>query len=310
MTVAVTGGAGFIGSHLVDTLLHDGQEVIVIDDLSFGNKLNINKKASFLLKDIRDDLSNVLKDVDTVFHFAADGDVRRSTTNPIDSFDINVRGTINLLESCRKYNISNILFASSSAVYGEPASIPTTESSQCHPVSNYGAAKLACESYLSSFSNLYGIRTSSIRFANIFGERCTKGVMHDIFHKLKKNPKYLQIMGNGKQMKSYLYIADAISATMKIWDSKSACKYSVYNVGSSSTKTVDELASSICAYLSVSPEMQYAGDGVGWIGDIGTMHLDTKKIEALGWKQQFDFETGLKNYLDYLQDKLSDNSLE
>jgi len=298
MKVAVTGGAGFIGSHLVDRLIEEDNEVLIIDTLLSGS--NTNTKAKFLKKDIRDELSADLEGIETVFHFAADPDVRSSSTNPQKSFDLNVNGTFILLESCRKADVKRMIFASTSTVYGETATMPTPEDHPCRPISNYGASKLACEGYLSSYSASYGIKGTSLRLANIFGERSTHGVMYDFFHKLKKNPNELEILGDGKQGKSYLHVLDTVSAVLTAWK-KQELQYDVFNVGSKEQKTVNEIAQLMCKLMDATPKFEYTGTTRGWVGDVKLMLLDTSKIEKLGWKQEISFEESLKAYLKWLR---------
>jgi len=299
MKVAVTGGAGFIGSHLVDKLLEEGNEVFVIDNLSSGQKENINKDAIFMKRDIRKDLSLELEGTETVFHLAADPEVRASAAEPARSFDINVAGTFTFLESCRKAGVKRIVFTSTSTVYGETDVIPTPETHPCSPISNYGASKLACEGYISSYASTYGIKGTSLRLANIFGKRSTHGVMFDFYNKLKKDPKKLEILGDGKQDKSYLHVSDCVSAILVAWKKQQAL-YDVYNVGSRDKKTVDELATLMCKELKLNPKLQYTGTKRGWVGDVKLMLLDTKKLEKCGWKEQAGFEEGAKRYLGWL----------
>jgi len=204
MKTVITGGAGFIGSHLVDALVKEGHEVIVIDNYLSGLSLK-NEKAKYIDKDItKDDIIEDLKGTESVFHLAADPNVKTSAENPSESFKLNTIGTFNVLEACRKADVKQIVFTSTSTVYGEAKVIPTPEDYPCEPISNYGASKLAGEAYLSSYSHSYGIKGTSLRYANIFGERSNHGVIFDFFHKLKKNPDKLEILGDGKQEKSYL----------------------------------------------------------------------------------------------------------
>ncbi len=297
MKVAVTGGAGFIGSHLVDRLIEEGNEVVVVDNFLSGD--NTNAKAKLLKKDIRSDISADLKGIETVFHFAADPDVRGSSTNPQKSFDLNVNGTFMLLESCRKADVQRFVFASTSTVYGETDVIPTPESHPCRPISNYGASKLACEAYLSAYSASYGMKGTTLRLANIFGERSTHGVMYDFFHKLKKNPKELEILGDGKQDKSYLHVSDCVSAILTAWQQQKP-QYDVFNVGSKEKQTVDEIARLMCKELGMEPKFEYTSTPRGWVGDVRLMLLSTSKIEMLAWKPGTTFEEGLKRYLKWL----------
>ena len=304
MKIAVTGGAGFIGSHLVDRLVEEDNEVIVIDDLSSGKTEHLNKKAKLVKKDIRLDLSSELEATDSVFHLAADPDVRESAINPKKNFDINVNGTFSVLESCRKADVKQVVLASTSTVYGEATIVPTPETYPCAPISNYGASKLACEAYLSSYSASYGVKGTSLRFANIFGERSTHGVMFDFFHKLKKNPKELEILGDGKQDKSYLHVSDCVNAVMLAWR-KQKQDYDVFNVGSKEKINVEEIAQTMSKLLKLRPKFEYTGTTRGWIGDMRIMLLDTSKLRALGWKQTMDFESGLRMYVNWLSETFS-----
>jgi UDP-glucose 4-epimerase len=298
--LCVTGGAGFIGSHLTDALVAKGHEVLVIDTLSSGRKDYVNPKATLARKDIRSDLSKELKEVDAVFHFAADPDVRTSATDPRRSFDANVVGTFMVLESCRKADVRRVVFPSTSTVYGETGVIPTSEDEPCFPISNYGASKLACEAYLSSYSASYGMKCTSLRFANIFGERSTHGVLFDFYNKLKKNAKEMEILGDGKQDKSYLHVSDCVFAAITAWE-KQERLYDVFNVGSREKKTVTEIARILCDELGVSPRFMYTGTSRGWVGDMRLMLLDTGKLERLGWKQSVSFAEGMRKYVKWIR---------
>jgi UDP-glucose 4-epimerase len=300
MKAAVTGGAGFIGSHLVDKLTEEGHEVVVIDDLSSGRRKHVNRKAVFIREDIREDLTAEFKGVDTIFHLAADPNVRSSAENPKKSFDINVRGTLSVLEACRKADVKRFVFTSSSAVYGETDIIPTPETHPCAPISNYGAGKLACEAYTSAYAHSYSLQSCVLRLANIFGERSTHGVMFDFFNKLKKDPKKLEILGDGNQDKSYLHVSDCVSAMLVAWKKQKAL-YDIFNVGSRDKVKVSEIARLMCKTLGLNPELHYTGTARGWAGDIRVMLLDIHKLEALGWKQKVSFEESTRCYLEWLR---------
>ncbi|MFX1265093.1 MAG: NAD-dependent epimerase/dehydratase family protein, partial [Promethearchaeota archaeon] len=217
--VLVTGGAGFLGSHLVDRLLQD-YEVVVLDNLSKGTADNLqhhsdNPYLIFQTGSIlsEEDLKTALNDVSTVFHLAAQPDVRLASERPIWDFEINTVASLRLLDLMRKTGVSRLVFASSGGtVYGEPGIMPTPESAPLKPISIYGAAKSAFEMYMSSYAKLYGINSVSLRLANIIGPRLARGVIYDFYMKLKENPKRLEVLGDGTQEKSFVYVSDAIEA--------------------------------------------------------------------------------------------------
>jgi len=300
MKIVITGGAGFIGSHLADALVKRGDEITVIDNLSTGKKENVPQGARFVVKDILKE--NIAKDIggaDAIFHMAADPDVRSSAENPVKSFELNLVATFRLLESCRKAGVKRFVFASTSTVYGDAEVIPTPEDHPCVPISNYGASKLACEGYCSAYAHSYGIRTTVLRYANIFGERSTHGVMHDFYKKLKRNPNELEILGDGRQEKSYLHVEDCISATLTAFEKQEKI-YDVFNIGSSEKHSVNEIARMVCDAMGVKPRFRYTGGERGWIGDVRLMLLDIRKMEALGWKQKVNLREGIRRHLSWL----------
>ncbi|NYZ76796.1 NAD-dependent epimerase/dehydratase family protein [Candidatus Micrarchaeota archaeon] len=300
MKIVVTGGAGFIGSHLTDALARNGNEVIVIDNLSAGKKENVARDAEFIAKDIlKESIVQELAGTDAVFHLAADPDVRASAERPAKSFELNAIATFRLLESCRKGGVKHVVFTSTSVVYGDAETVPTPENYPCTPISNYGASKLACEAYCSSYANSYGIKATVMRYANIFGERSNHGVMYDFFHKLKKNPKELEILGDGNQDKSYLHVEDCVSATLAAFEKQEKI-YDVFNVGSSEKQKVKKIAEIVCGGMKLKPKFRYTGGERGWVGDVKLMLLDTKKIRSLGWKQNVSLEEGINRYVKWL----------
>lgn len=302
MRVAVTGGAGFIGSHLADALISEGYDTLVIDDLSFGRKENLNAKAHFIRKDIRSDLGREFRGIDTVFHLAADPDVRSNAANPSRSVSVNVRGTLSVLESCRKADVLRFVFASSSAVYGEAPVIPTPESHPCDPLSEYGAAKLACEGHIEAFSSRYGIKATIMRPANVYGERCMRGVMHDFFMKLRKNPKKLEILGDGTQERSFLHVSDCVSAFHCAWKGQAA-QFDVFNAGTDDSVRVDALARAMCGLMGISPRFSSSRSGMGWKGDIRKTMLDSGRLRKIGWRGGSPFGEGLGRYIQWLHQR-------
>ncbi|MFB0543625.1 MAG: NAD-dependent epimerase/dehydratase family protein [Candidatus Bathyarchaeia archaeon] len=301
MKVVVTGGAGFIGSYLVDELMTRGYHVTVIDNLSSGKIGNIDQWLNdpgfnFVEADLKQPASwiDCFKDVDEVYHYAANPEVRVSVTNPEIHFRENLESTFNILESCRKNRVPHMIFASTSTVYGEPDTIPTPESYQpLEPISVYGAVKLACEMLTQTYTKLYPIRALTLRYANVIGPRSTHGVIIDFINKLKANPKQLEILGDGTQRKSYLYIEDAIEATMKAQEifRKGAVSYDVYNIGSEDQVSVVEIADIITEEMGLE-NVEYVfkpatRDGRGWPGDVKIMLLGIKKIKT-GWQSKYN----------------------
>ena len=306
--ILITGGAGFIGSHLVDALYSEN-DVIVLDNLSASTKEFIKgliekREIKFIKGDIRkiDDLREAMKDIDLVFHFAAQPNVKLSIENPIYDFETNVQGSINILEQMRLNDISEIVFASSGGtIYGDKPPFPTPESQALRPISNYGAAKAAIEMYLSSYANSYGFTAIALRYANIFGPRSNHGVIYDFYFKLKKNPDELVILGNGKQNKSYLYISDCIDASLTVTQHV-ARGFEPYNIGSEAQITVSDIAKIVVDELGLpSVSFKYTGGDRGWVGDVPISLPDLKKIKKLGWLPKISPEEGIRKYVQWLK---------
>ena len=291
--ILVTGGAGFIGSHIVDKLTDSGIEVKALDNLATGKISNLSKskdKKTFTF--IKEDLNNTqeinrsLKDVKIVFHMAADPEVRTGFEDPGSSYRENVRNTFYLLEEIRKSNIEKLVFASSSAVYGDAKILPTTEDyGPLLPISAYGASKLACEAYVSSYCNNYGIKGCIIRPANVIGARGRHGVTWDFINKLKKNNKKLEVLGDGTQTKSYIHINDAVDGILTSLNSTE--KIGVFNLGSKDRVEVLTIAKIVCKNMNLHNTKIVTTEGieggVGWKGDIKYAHLDISKLRNLGW---------------------------
>jgi len=303
MDVLVTGGAGFIGSHLVDRLVKVGLSVKVIDNLSSGRLENLsqhrgNPRVEVITGDLKriEDALKAVDGVNAVFHFAANPEVRVSTTNPEIHFNENVVATFNLLEAMRKRDVRELVFASSSSVYGEPEHIPVGEEAPIQPVSVYGASKAACENLIHAYVKLYGMKAVILRYANVVGPRLRHGVIWDLANKLKKNPNELEILGDGKQTRSYIYIDDAVEATMIAWR-KTSDDYSVYNVGSEDWITVDEVADQVIEAINlVNVRKIYKPvlHGVGWPGDAKKIALRIDKIKQLGFKPSLSSKEAVK----------------
>ena len=286
----VTGGAGFIGSHLVDRLVSNGWSVKVVDNFSSGDPRNIkhhqdNPNVTVIRRDLKSppEVLEVTRDVDTVFHFAANPEVRVSTTNPKVHFNENIVATFNLLEAMRRNDVKELVFASSSSVYGEPESIPVNEDAPIRPVSVYGASKAACESLIHSYAKLYGIRSLILRYANVIGPRLRHGVIHDLLMKLKRNRARLKVLGDGSQTRSYIYIDDAIEATLTTYEALSGW-FEVYNVASEDWITVSKVVQVILEELDLtSTQVVYRPvlHGVGWPGDVKRIALDIARLKRI-----------------------------
>ncbi len=304
----VTGGAGFIGSYVVERLVSEKCNVTVIDDLSAGNKELLEPfkdKIEFVVADIRDEdiLQKISSGKDTIFHFAADPNVKTSVENPQNSYSVNVHGTFLILETMRRLDIPNIVFASSGGtLYGQIDVFPTPEDIQFRPISAYGATKAAAEVYLSAYAASYGMNAASLRYANIFGPRSTHGVMFDFYHKLKKNSKELEILGDGKQVKSYLFITDCIDASFLA--AKSVKKgFDAFNIGTDSWTTVNEIADVISDELGIKDvKYSYTGGQAGWKGDIFKMLLSIEKMKELGWAPKVPIDEGIRRYVRWLKE--------
>jgi UDP-glucose 4-epimerase len=309
--ILVTGGCGFIGSHLVDELVRRRNEVTILDNLSSSTLEYVQqhlkeKKIRFVKGDIRDRkvVNKLCSEKDAVFHFAAQPDVRLSLTQPAEDFETNVEGTLNVLEGVRTRGVRLFVFASTSTVYGQASVIPTPEIYPISPISNYGASKSACETYMMSYSSSYEISCISLRYANIFGERSNHGVVHDFFIKLRADPSRLEILGDGKQKKSYLYISDCIEASMLATEKGRGKGFEAFNIGSNEQVEVNRIARIIVEELGISTvEFSYTGGKGGWVGDVTDMLLETSKIRRIGWEPRVDIIEGIKRYVNWLKER-------
>ncbi len=281
MKAAVTGGAGFIGSRLVERLLENDHHVKVVDNLSSGKQDNVPGGAVLVEHDIKEEgLEDEFEDVDVVFHFAANPKVNTFPEDRNKDFDENLKGTKNVLEACEQADVEEVVFASSSVVYGEDAEIPTPEEANMDPISMYGATKCGDEHMCKVYQQIFDIDMTILRLANIVGGRNEKGVIYDFIHKLKDDPEKLVILGNGKQRKSYLHVEDTIDATMKAWKSDKT----VFNIGSEDSIDVDGIADIVADELGLNPEYEYTGGEKGWDGDVPEMRLSIEKLKDEGWK--------------------------
>ena len=308
MKAFVSGGAGFIGSNLVDRLLDVGHEVTVYDNLSTGLLQFLEYARDFdrfrlVEGDLLDEgsLSEAIAGHEFVFHLAANADVRFGTEHPRRDLEQNTIVTNNVLEAMRKNGISKIAFASTGSVYGDATVIPTPENAP-FPIqtSLYAASKLAGEGLIAAYCGGFGFQSWIFRFVSILGERYTHGHVFDFYRKLKQNPSRLEVLGNGKQRKSYLYIQDCIDAMLFALE-KSNESVNVLNLGVDGYCEVNDSIGWICEELGVSPKLEYTGGDRGWIGDNPFIFLDTSKIRDLGWKPKLSIKDGVLKTIQYLK---------
>jgi UDP-glucose 4-epimerase len=295
MATLVTGGAGFIGSHVVDRLVECGREVVIVDNLSSGVSF-INPNAEFVEINLADRYSveSVFRkyNFEEVWHIAANPDVRIGSENPDEIYKNNVLATYNVLEAMRKTGVDRIVFTSTSTVYGEAKQIPTPEEYPTMPISIYGASKLACEALISSYCHTFDIQAWIYRFANVIGKRSNHGVIYDFIIKLRRNPKELEILGNGEQNKSYIYISDCVDAMF--FGLRANEGVNVFNIGSEDQIKVKRIAEIVCEEMGVSPEFRFTGGDRGWKGDVPVMLLSIEKLKAIGWRPKYSSEQAVR----------------
>ena len=286
----VTGGLGFIGSHLVDRLLADNWNVVALDNLLTGRRSNLQQhrgdsRLAIVEGDIRDPkaLAKASKRCDAVFHFAAHALMRVSMDDPRADMDYNFVGTINALKSAAANGVPDFVFASTSALYGEAEVSPTPEDYSGVQTSFYGASKLAGEAFASAFVQFKPMRFWAFRFGTVLGKRCRRGAIWDFEHKLMKNPKELEILGDGKQVKDYLSVADCVDGVMLGYE-RSSSPVNIFNIGLRERTTVDEVADIVIDVMGLeNVKRSYTGGPRGWKGDNPVVQLSIERIRRLGW---------------------------
>jgi UDP-glucose 4-epimerase len=307
MHVLVTGGAGFIGSNLVDQLLDDGHTVTAVDNLSTGlpeflNEANSRPGFEFVEMDLLDEtarLREVVRSADAVFHLAANADVRYGWGEPERDLRQNVVVTHNVLEAMRVTGVRRLLFASTASVYGETTVIPTPE--ECpFPVqtSLYGASKLAAEGLIQAYAEGEGFCSTILRFVSVLGARYTHGHVIDFVRSLRAEPTVLTILGDGTQRKSYLEVTDSVAAMTLLLESDRVGE--AFNLGVDDSCSVVESAGWICERLGLRPRFEFTGGDRGWPGDNPHIHLDTTKLRSAGWTPRFSIREAVERTVDYL----------
>jgi UDP-glucose 4-epimerase len=301
--VVVTGGAGFIGSHVVDALVAVGARVRVIDDLSTGFRAFLNPAVDLCEHSLLDfdRVRPVFAGVDAVFHLAANADVRHGLVHPRKDLEQNLLATHHVLEAMREHGVTRIAFSSTGAVYGDALLLPTPEDAPFpEQTSLYGASKVAAEGLLSAYAHGYGFRSSVFRFVSMLGPRYTHGHVFDFWRKLRRDPSRLEILGDGRQQKAYLHVADGVRA-MLLASAEQTAPFRALNVGHTEWLSVVESASIICRALGVSPALSFTGGERGWVGDAPKILLDTTRIRALGWAPSVPLETAIIETLQFLE---------
>lgn len=295
MKILITGGAGFIGSHLCDSLLERNHQITVVDNLILGKKENINhllRNPSF--KFIHEDILNynamqkIFKEgrFEMVYHLAANSDIQKGGKDPMVDYNLTFNTTFNILQMMKEFEVKKFFFASTSAIYGESYDVLNEDYGPLQPVSNYGAGKLASEAFISAFSSTYKIQTWITRFPNVVGERFTHGVIYDFIHKLQKNPKELEVLGNGEQCKPYVYVKDLVAGILYVIDHASA-DYNVYMLGSDTRTKVKEIAAMVIEEMGLDASIRYTGGDRGWVGDVPEFRYNLDKVNSLGWKAAY-----------------------
>ena len=296
MNILITGGAGFIGSHLDDALIARGHKITIVDNFVLGRMENIAHlvgNANFRLYEA--DLLDMPKmqkifaegKFDMGYHLTANSDIQEGGKDPMVDYNLTFNTTFNVLQLLKEYEIKKFFFASTSAIYGETYDVLNEDYGPLKPVSNYGAGKLASEAFISAFASTYHIQTWITRFPNVVGERFTHGVIYDFIHKLQKNPNELEVLGNGEQCKPYVYVKDLVAGIQFVINNSNE-PYNVYMLGSDTRTKVKEIAAMVIEEMGLNASIRYTGGDRGWVGDVPEFRYDLTKVNNLGWKASYD----------------------
>ncbi len=307
-TFFIVGGAGFVGSNMVEELMKRGARVVVYDNLSSGNydfikQYESNKEFRFIKADILDTktLNDSIKEShpDTVIHLAANPDIRLSNIKTDLDLQQGTIGTYNVLEAMRLNDVKRFIFSSSSAVYGSIKVLPTPEDAgPLQPISLYGASKLACEGLVTAFSHLYGMDYYMFRFGNVIGKNLTHSVVIDLIAKLKKSGnKSMEVLGNGQQRKSFIEVSDIVNGILYVY-TNSTERENLYNLTTDDQLSVKDIAEMIVDKLAKDAEIKYTGTTQGWPGDVVNAYLSNAKLKALGWKPTMSSREAMSKGID------------
>jgi UDP-glucose 4-epimerase len=288
----VTGAAGFIGSHFVERLVTDGYSVVGYDNLSLGKKewishLLDSPRFSFVHADLQDleTLKVAIRSCDIVVHLGANTDIPRGNTDPRIDFDNCITGTFNVLEAMRANGVCNLLFASSSTVFGEPTLMPTPETvGPLLPISLYGAGKMAGEGLISAYCHLFGVQAWIFRFGNVVGARMSHGVINDFISKLKRNPEELEILGDGHQKKNYFLVEECIDGMLHAFRHARGKPCDIFNLGADTNVEVVDIARIVTEEMGLGTvRLRFTGGMRGWPGDVPVVIYDVTKMREVGW---------------------------
>ncbi|MGC1120994.1 MAG: GDP-mannose 4,6-dehydratase [Candidatus Methanofastidiosia archaeon] len=297
--VLITGGAGFIGSHLSERLA-GRNDVVVLDNFQAGSRKNLQhimEGVKIVQGDIRDcaTVDEIAAESNIIFHLAANASVPSSVQDPRYDFETNALGTLNVLEAARKFDVQTVVYASSAAVYGEPEYLPIDEKHRTNPVSPYGVSKLAGEYMGTVYKKVYGLNFSAVRIFNTFGPRQPRYVMYDLLEKLKHDSSKLEVLGTGEQLRDYCYVTDMVDALIRVARKGNG----VYNAAGGVPTSVREVAELIVS--KISPDTRIIYTGTSWKGDIQTLTADVEKIRMLGFEPKVSLDEGIQKLITWFE---------
>ena len=312
MKALVTGGAGFIGTHLVRNLLNRGLEVVVVDNFTLGHQENVdcfgdNSNYKFYNVNIEETekFCETLKDekIDIVYHLAANSDIQKGGRMPSVDFNDTFMTTYSVLELMRRNDIKNLFFSSTSAIYGDKQMLLTEDLGDLKPISYYGGAKYASEGFISSYTFMNDLNTVVFRFPNVIGPNLTHGVIYDFVNKLQNNPNELEILGDGTQTKPYLYVIDLVEAiTMFTLDIEMKKGVQIYNAGVETATSVTTIADIVCEELGYeNVKYNYTGGNIGWKGDVPKFQYNLTKIHNMGWKAKHTSDESVRDTVKFIK---------
>jgi UDP-glucose 4-epimerase len=311
---AVIGGAGFIGSHFVESLLHTGKTVTVVDNFCSGSRTLLgnsldNPNLQIFECDVENtsDLFKAIQGSRVIIHLASNPDIAKAAAEPRIDFTQGTALTESVVEAARLGGIEKILYASGSGVYGDAGFEVLNENSPLRPISTYGASKLAGESLLAAYAYMFNIQAIAFRFANVVGPRQTHGVGYDFIRKLKANPNELTILGNGKQDKSYVHVTDVVAAVLSLSNLNSPA-FDVYNISTRDSLTVNEIASIVIEVLNINEsdvQIKFTGGDRGWKADVPIVRLDPAKIESTRWAPKYTCKMAMYDAVKSMLDEIS-----